>query len=108
MSKIVVPLSESVWMAGSIAAPETSVSASRKRIARLDARGGIRTAAVSRVWPASPRDRVWVAVDAPRERQVQIEVALVQEPSLGGLDPGHVLVGLLLLHLDHALVEEGL
>src|SRR3954468_21372019 len=57
--------------------------------------------------PGSAQDRVVVAVDGPAQRGVQAEVALAQEAPLGGLDPRHVVVRRLLVHLHHALVEEG-
>ena len=49
-----------------------------------------------------------VSVDGPAQRQGEVEVALAEEAALCGLDPGDVLVGGLLVHLDDALVEERL
>lgn len=52
-------------------------------------------------------DAVRVPVDLPLERRVQVEIAVLQEDALLGVDPAGVAVGLLLLHRPHAGVEEG-
>ena len=52
----------------------------------------------------SAGDLVLVAIDAPVQRRHETEVSFAQEPALCHLDAGNVLVGRLLLHLEHPFV----